>query len=63
MRYPTKETINPNVQKVYDEAFCRYLDEGFGPMEAADKADEYLLEWSQPMYLPDAPAAAWTFDD
>lgn len=63
MNYPTKETIGPKAQKVYDKAFCDALEQGLPLDECELHADMVLLEWSQPIDLPDAPASAWTGEE
>lgn len=46
------ERVSPEAKKFYDERFVYWLDEGFDPGIASEKADLDLLEWSQPLPLP-----------
>lgn len=50
---------NSPSSKFHRSKVIEYMVNGLSEEEAIERADEDLLEWSQPLPLPDAPADAW----
>lgn len=50
---------NSPSKKYHRGQVVKYMVDGLSEEEAIARADEDLIEWSQPLPLPDAPEEAW----
>lgn len=50
----TESNVSPLANRFYNDRLADYLNQGLAPLDAAERADMDLLQWSNPPIDPDA---------